>query len=618
MHATHSIDLLAARLPPTIRELAGPAGHPFAAALPRWTEAARRLDLTTDEWTLGATLLALELEPTLRHQDASGPRTRAELLAMASDQSGQDNLAALASLEARAIVCGPKSARGGWLGGAISLDERVRAFCIGLNRGSRFVGTHHHPLAPRVATRVAELAAICRERGHHVHVVLRGHPGAGHGATAAALLVAIGQLDDTRTPLELRTAHDPLEPALSGRIAVWDARNGDLQPDDLTRAEAFLGRSHGVCVSLLGARQDAPSIEERALIAVNLDPIDYPERRALWHEALRAHVAPDHLTPLVDQLAAQTRAGAALVARVTSTVEAPDRPSAASWCATLRERLDDAVQPSQAQGVNIEYPTARFEDLIVADVTRSALETLTVMAEHAWSLARPHRAGVKGLFAGPPGTGKTLAARALAGHLSRPLYRVDLASITSKWVGETEKNLRRVLAAAETAGAVLLFDEGDALFGRRGNVDRGSDRYANLEVAFLLQALEELDGILLVTTNLRANLDPAFTRRFDLCLDFARPEAEHRLALWRQELGEGSVSDELLRSIAHGVELTGGHIAVACRLAHALALADQRTIGDQDVIRGLVTELRNTGNNIAAARWEQRLRAIAPHTLAAL
>src|SRR5262249_15753438 len=199
------------------------------------------------------------------------------------------------------------------------------------------------------------------------------------------------------------------------------------------------------------------------------------------------------------------------------------------------------------------------------------------------------RVGAKALYWGQSGTGKTMAARAVATALRLPLYRVDLATVVSKWVGETEKNLRHAMHAAEAAGAVLLFDEGDALFGTRGEIGHGSDRYANMEVSYLLQALELFDGLVVVTTNLLGNVDRAFLRRFDVTIDFHKPDARLRGALWRQELGADAagVSAGLLERVATQTDLAGGHIAVVCRAARALALTRGSALGDADLVRAL-------------------------------
>ena len=449
--------------------------------------------------------------------------------------------------------------------------------------------------------------------GQALHVVVRGRPGAGHVAVVATVAASLGQRPCVRTPRDLRHTADPLEPQLSGRVAVWDARGFDVSPEDRLLAGGFLHRSVGPCISLVGPGDDVPELEDRTAFVLAIDPRDHQERIALWRAALATRPGAGVVDAVADHMAHQTRAGAALVARVVDAVDVPADATLQAWATALRSRLDDAIQPSQTRGVVVERPTGSLARLVVPELTRRGLDALRVLARHATDLATPDRMGVKALLSGPSGTGKTFAARALAAELGRPLYRVDLASVTSKWIGETEKHLQRALASAEVAGAVLLFDEGDALLGRRGDIERGADRYANLEVSYLLQAIEAFDGVLVVTTNLRANVDPAFSRRFDVCLDFPRPDAALRLALWRQELADdrSPALDPLLDAIA-GVDLTGGHIAVACRLARAFALAAGRPLSPADLAHALVTELHKLGNHVAAARWQTRLQPTLP------
>ena len=160
------------------------------------------------------------------------------------------------------------------------------------------------------------------------------------------------------------------------------------------------------------------------------------------------------------------------------------------------------------------------------------------------AVAARYRPGLRALLVGESGTGKTLAAHWLATRLGLPLYRIDLAALTSKWIGETEKNLSAILAAAEHADVLLFFDEADALFAARTDVGDANDRFANAQTNYLLQRIEEFDGIALLASNSRDRFDPAFVRRLDAILEFPMPEAPARRALWLAHLGGGHALDD--------------------------------------------------------------------------
>jgi hypothetical protein len=201
---------------------------------------------------------------------------------------------------------------------------------------------------------------------------------------------------------------------------------------------------------------------------------------------------------------------------------------------------------------------------------------------------------IKVLFTGDPGTGKTLAAEVVARLLGRQLLKVDLAQVTSKWVGETEKNLEAVFEIAEQTAAVLFFDEADTLFGKRGEVRHGTDRYANLEVGFLLQRLESCRGLVILASNLRNEIDPAFTRRFQLMLHFPRPGEAERRRLWQHALadGNGAPADVDLEALVR-LDLTGAGIVGGARLASLIAATrGDGTISTEHVDEAIARQFR--------------------------
>jgi len=204
---------------------------------------------------------------------------------------------------------------------------------------------------------------------------------------------------------------------------------------------------------------------------------------------------------------------------------------------------------------------------------------------------------VVALFAGDSGTGKTMSAEVVAAELGLDLYVIDLSSVVDKYIGETEKNLERVFTEAAGVNGVLLFDEADAVFGRRSEVRDARDRYANVESAYLLQRVESFDGIAVLTTNLRSNVDPAFTRRLDAVVDFPQPDAAERLALWDRCLGPDlpRAGDLDLAFCAERFELAGGSIR-ACAVSAAYLAADaDRPVGMAEVIAAVHQEYRKLG-----------------------
>jgi SpoVK/Ycf46/Vps4 family AAA+-type ATPase len=252
----------------------------------------------------------------------------------------------------------------------------------------------------------------------------------------------------------------------------------------------------------------------------------------------------------------------------------------------------------------------RWEQLVVPPSTACELHDLErrcrfrelLTSELGDGLPGGLNRGVRTLFEGPSGTGKTLAARILAAELGIDIYRIDLSAVVSKYVGETEKNLSRILARAEDLDVVLLLDEGDALLTRRTDVRSSNDRYANLETNYLLQRLETYSGIVIVTTNLAGQIDPAFRRRMDVVVRFHLPDAEERLQLWMAHLPPSHATDgEAIEEVAVRYALTGGQIRNAAVHATLLALARGGNVDLEDVLVAVQVEHHKAGASFSAA-----------------
>ena len=262
---------------------------------------------------------------------------------------------------------------------------------------------------------------------------------------------------------------------------------------------------------------------------------------------------------------------------------------------------------------SINFPAKRittrlgWEDLVLAPSVLEEIDTIMTWMKHSttimeeWGLGKSLKPGYRGLFYGPPGTGKTLTASLMGAELGADVYRIDLSMVVSKYIGETEKNLANVFDQAESKNWILFFDEADALFGKRTQASSSNDRHANQEISYLLQRVEDYPGVVILATNLKANIDEAFARRFQSLVYFPVPDAEHRKQLWLGAFNGQSklAADVDIDTLSTDHELSGGGIINVVRYGAISALKDGRnSINSSDLINGISKELRKEGRTI--------------------
>ena len=360
------------------------------------------------------------------------------------------------------------------------------------------------------------------------------------------------------------------EASLSGiGVALIEAVDSDAA-HPLDHARMPPGAGAHLCERLAGfvmvcERQRRP-IMHRPSVAIDVDhPLAHEQRHA-WSAALR--LGAD--TQAIEAVSAHFDLGLAAIRAIAAEVlaapaDAGDRAAGAAlvWTkcrAHLRARLDGLAE-------RIDCATG-WDDLVLPEAQTRTLRAVagqlrqrtTVYDRWGFGQRNSRGLGISALFAGPSGTGKTLAAEVLANELDLDLYRIDLSSVVSKYIGETEKNLRRVFDAAEESGAILLFDEADALFGRRSEVKDSHDRYANIEVSYLLQRMEAYRGLAILTTNARSALDPAFLRRLRFVVEFPFPDTDQRAEIWRRIFPAATPTERLNVAKLASLRIPGGNI----------------------------------------------------------
>jgi hypothetical protein len=456
-------------------------------------------------------------------------------------------------------------------GSRLCIDERVLHYLAGVNyldtRLRPLLRVHAAPAAmAKGHARVVEAAvhALEESRDGTPTVQLLGDDSAGQRDVAAAIAGHLGLQLHLLRAMDIPTGLHELEAlallwhreaALLGSALLVDCEDG------VHGAARLVQRPGGlICI---GARDPVPV--HRPTLHYAVDKPGAADQRRLWAEVLGAEGA--RLNGALDGVATQFRLSAETIARtgqaICPALAASPTPDAALWqaCRTsVRNRLDELAQRVE--------PAAHWDDLVLPEPQKATLRQIATHAKHrfavydAWGFAAKgtRGLGISALFAGESGTGKTMAAEVLANELHLDLYRIDLAAAVSKYIGETEKNLKRIFDAAEDSGTILLFDEADALFGKRSDVKDSHDRYANIEVSYLLQRMEAYRGLAILNTNMKSALDTAFLRRLRFVVQFPFPDAQQRQLIWRGVFPAATPLDGVDCAKLARLNVTGGSI----------------------------------------------------------
>jgi hypothetical protein len=509
------------------------------------------------------------------------------------------------------------------LAGASHLEERLQ----GLVRP--YLQTGELAVAQcRTAEKIARLwANAARLSAPWPAVQIVGEDQAAAAAIASAACAAQGiglcvmQAADLPPGVADRTSFERLwaRDAALGELGLLIAASETDSPETLRAVAAFAGwaRSAVIITAREPLRADAAPI---ARFDVEKPP--RAEQAAIWRRSLaqvsaaNEDAADRELSPLpaldreIGQLVNQFDFGPAAIAAVSALVIAEGEASSHEilgdrlWdcCrAQARGRLDDLAQRV--------VTSAGWRDLVLPADQMDVLQEIVANVRHrnlvydGWGFAADSARGlgVGALFAGASGTGKTLAAEIMAHELRLDLYRIDLSQVVNKYIGETEKNLRRVFDAAEAAGAVLLFDEADALFGKRSDVKDSHDRYANMEVSYLLQRMESYRGLAILTTNLQQALDPAFRRRLRFVVQFPFPEEAERAEIWRRIFPPSTPTENLDPAHLARLNVAGGNIRNIALGAAFLAAEDRSSVTMAHVLRSTRAEYAKLGRPLTAA-----------------
>jgi SpoVK/Ycf46/Vps4 family AAA+-type ATPase len=481
------------------------------------------------------------------------------------------------------------------------------------------------PATPQVLARLRCLPTLFAEPGIEPPViVLEGRKGSGRHAAAEALCRAL-DIDMLRVDLAtMRSASGPPEALLRALgleqrlrpAAICFSHAESLVEGDPANANRGLLQNltllHPPLIFIAEPGQLSQDLLAGQLVVrVDLGGTDYEGRLQQWRVATGGEVPDDDLRGLADrfQLTPGQISAAVLATRHSMVLNGSD----------LASQLFEAAKSQSGGGLGklaYKVPLVQtWRDLVLPPPTLDQLrEVLGAIEDRplvhgTWGFESRlvTGKGLKVLFAGPSGTGKTMAASVVADALNLDLYKIDLSGIVSKFIGETEKNLDRIFGIAAGSNAILFFDEADALFGKRSEVKDAHDRFANIEIAYLLQKMDEYEGVVILATNLRRNIDEAFSRRMHYVVEFPMPDESHRERIWRAMFpAEAPLADDIdFAFLAHQFSLAPGDIKNVVLNAAFLAASDGRIISMRHLIKAMGRQMMKQGKVPAAADFKQ-------------
>jgi AAA+ superfamily predicted ATPase len=602
---------------PLARELDGIVAEADAAAAadPAWSLLRGELGIPSPDADLLSLAVAAELRPELLRtygylQDDVAARAPSPALAeVLFDWPAGAALAAGDSLVEWALARRAEPGEDGSTSSGWVADTQLvgwlagNASAVPMPPGAQLIRSHDLPrtcLYPAALEAMQELVVAAWRHGRPpLELELVGPRGGGRGVLAAQLAAALGA---------------GLVAADASILAGPDAAR---QATRVVRA----ARLAGAFVYWRGADAVDPEVwsKVRGRVALQLFGVGEPQHR----EPAPGTVAASHPLPALRRAARRSLWGELSSLPVPTPVSdfqlTPAEIGAAADIAALSPAAADDACRRQVEARPGELLTPlpcpyEWDDIVLHPHLAAHLREFEQHARLRWEVYEewgferlvPLGRGLTALFAGPSGTGKTMAAQVLARSLELDLYRIDLAGVVNKYIGETEKRLKQVFDACERSGAILFFDEADALFGRRTQVKDAHDRYANIEIDYLLQRMERFEGVAMLATNRKEDLDPAFLRRLRFVVDFLRPGPQERLAIWRLALAEQTPSGEPLlgdidfEALSEHLPLTGAGIKSAALAAAFLARGESRLIEMRDVLAAAKRELAKHGAELRA------------------